>query len=308
MKKDVVSVADLSPERFRRLLKLSAALQKEGPSQRLSGQVVALLFQKPSLRTKVSFSIAMTQLGGNSVYLAPEEVGLGKRESIEDVARVLSRFVQAIVFRAFNHRDVELMAQHASVPVINALSDAEHPCQALADLFTIEQKKGDLKGQVISFIGDGNNVAASLALGAAMMGSHFRIASPLGYELPKPVLARARALAEFSGGSVSQMVDPWTAVKMADVVYTDTWTSMGQEAETESRRLAFKSYQVNDELFSLAQADALFMHPLPAHRDQEVTSGVMDNPRSAIFDEAENRLHVQKALLVDLLTERQRGR
>jgi ornithine carbamoyltransferase len=246
----------------------------------------------------------MTQLGGAAVYLAPEEIGLGKRESVEDVARVLSHLVQAIVFRAFSHEDVAKMAKSATVPVINALSDAEHPCQAMADLFTVQERRGTLRGQVITFVGDGNNVAASLAIGSAMSGASFRIASPSGYELPRPILDRATALAQSSGASVEQLVDPWTAVKGADVVYTDVWTSMGQEAETQMRRKAFQQYTVTEQLFGLAKPDALFMHPLPAHRDEEVTSAVLEHPRSVIFEQAENRLHVQRALLLRLLAKR----
>ena len=301
MKQDLVSLADITVGHFHRLLDESARLAKGGHARLLEGKSVALLFQKPSLRTKMSFSVAMTQLGGNAIYLAPEEVGLGKRETPEDVARVLSRFVQGIVFRAFDHRDVEVMAKYASVPVINALSDVEHPCQALADIYTAQQHLGVLRGKTIAFIGDGNNVAASLAFGAAMAGACFRIASPLGYELPREVLARARSLGSACGATAEQMVDPWMAVKRADVVYTDVWTSMGQERETALRQQAFRSYQVTEELFALANPDAIFMHPLPAHRNEEVTPAMVDHPRSVVFDQAENRLHVQKALLVDLL-------
>ena len=301
MKRDLLSVANLSVDQFHGLLDLTAVLQKGGESLRLQGQTIALLFQKPSLRTKMSFAVAMTQLGGTAIYLASDEVGLGKRESVEDVARVLSRFVEGIVFRAFDHRDVEAMARAATVPVVNALSDAEHPCQTLADLYTVRQKKGGLKGRVMAYVGDGNNVAASLAFGAAMSGMVMRIASPNGYELPKPVLAQAQASAARTGSSVEQMGNPSLAVKNADVVYTDVWTSMGEEQETEKRRVIFKSYQVSDELFALAEPDAIFMHPLPAHRNEEVAPAVLEHPRSVVFDQAENRLHVQKAVLLDLL-------
>lgn len=301
MKRHLLSVADLSSKQVLRILDQASALRKEGAGAPLRGRSVALLFQKPSLRTKVSFSVAVAELGGTAIYLGPEEVGLGKREAPQDVARVLSRMVQAIVFRAMDHRDVETVAKNSSVPVINALSDVEHPCQALADLYTIQQRRGALPGQVVTFVGDGNNVAVSLAFACALTGARFRIASPPGYELPRPLLDQARRMAAQTGGTIDQTADPWISVKNADVVYTDVWTSMGQERETEQRRVAFKSYQVTEELFSLAKPDAIFMHPLPAHRGEEVSSAVLEHSRSAVFEQAENRLHVQKALLLDLV-------
>ena len=303
MKQDFVSIADLSREELDTLLGKAAVFKRGRRARPLEGKTLALLFEKPSLRTKVSFDVAIAHLGGHAVYLSPDEVGMSKRESTEDVARVLSRYVDGIVARTFAHRDVELLAQHATVPVINALSDGEHPCQALADLLTIQERKGPLAGKTIGYVGDGNNVAASLALGAAMMGACYRIASPEGYELPSPVLERAGALAKESGGAIEGVTGPDEAVRGADVVYTDVWASMGQESQAERRRAAFADYQVTEERLSLAKADVIFMHPLPAHHGEEVALGLLEHPKSVVFDQAENRLHVQKALLIELLRE-----
>ena len=301
MKKDFVSLADLSPEELRAVLKSASAMKRGRQGRPLEGKALALLFQKPSLRTKVSFVIAMAQLGGHAVYLSPEEVGIGKREPAEDVARVLSRYVDGIVARTFAHREVEVLAHSATVPVINGLSDGEHPCQALADLLTIQEKKGSVEGVTIAYVGDGNNVAASLLLGSAMMGACCRIASPQGYELPRPLVDKARALAKASGGAVEEPAEPDQAVRDADVVYTDVWTSMGQEGEVRRRKAAFADYQVTETTLSLAKPDVLFMHPLPTHHGEEVAAGILDHPNSVVFDQAENRLHVQKALLIELL-------
>ena len=243
----------------------------------------------------------MRELGGHAIYLSPAEVGLGKRESVSDVARTLSRFVHGIVARTFAHRSVELLAQHATVPVINALSDYEHPCQALGDLLTILEKKGRLKGLRLAYVGDGNNVARSLMLAAAAAGLDFTIASPPGYEMDGPALERARKTAGQSGAAIAAMAEPRRAVEKADVVYTDVWTSMGQEAESDVRRRAFASYQVDSGLLSSAGKGALFMHPLPAHHGEEVAEGLLDHPQSVVFDQAENRLHIQKAILIRAL-------
>lgn len=294
-------MADLSPLGLHALLDKAGAMRRGFRTRDLEGKSIALLFQKPSLRTKMSFDIAMNHLGGHAVYLAPEEVGMGKRESTEDVGRVLSRFVDGIVVRTYAHRELLVLAKVASVPVINALSDGEHPCQAIADLATIQQHRGELKGQTIAYVGDGNNVATSLLLGAAMTGARFRIAAPRGYELPASVVQRARMLAQETGATVEESVDPTEVVRGADVVYTDVWTSMGQEREAEKRRAAFAGYQVNEHLVSLARADAIIMHPLPAHAGEEITRSVLEHPRSVVFDQAENRLHAQKALLLELL-------
>ena len=298
----LLSVADLSSEEIQHLIE-SAAFLKRGQKAdaRLKGKTIALLFEKPSLRTRVSFEVAMWQLGGHAVYLSPSEVGLGKRESISDVARTLSRFVNGIVARTFAHQTVELLAKYGTVPVINGLSDYEHPCQALGDLLTILEKKGNLKGLHLAYVGDGNNVARSLILAAAAVGMDFSIASPPRYELDKPTLRQAKRTASQSGAKIATMAEPRRAVENADVVYTDVWTSMGQETETEVRRRAFASYQVDSALLSCAKKGALFMHPLPAHHGEEIAAGLLDHPQSVVFDQAENRLHIQKAILVRAL-------
>jgi ornithine carbamoyltransferase len=298
----LLSVADLTPEEIQHLIE-SAAFLKRGQKTdaRLKGRTIALLFEKPSLRTRVSFEVAMWQLGGHAIYLSPAEVGLGKREGISDVARTLSRFVNGIVARTFAHETVELLAKYGTVPVINGLSDHEHPCQALGDLLTIVEKKGGLKGLQLAYVGDGNNVARSLILAAAAVGMDFFIASPAGYEIDKPTLRQAKKLASQSGARIATVAEPRRAVENADVVYTDVWTSMGQEAETDIRRRAFASYQVDATLLSCARKRALFMHPLPAHHGEEIAKGLLDHPQSVVFDQAENRLHIQKAILVRAL-------
>ena len=298
----LLSVADLTSEEIQHLIE-SAAFLKRGrkASALLKGKTMALLFEKPSLRTRVSFEVAMWQLGGHAIYLSPAEVGVGKRESISDVARTLSRFVNGIVARTFAHETVELLAKYGTVPVINGLSDHEHPCQALGDLLTILEKKGGLKGLHLAYVGDGNNVARSLILAASAVGMDFSIASPTGYELDKPTLRRAKSLASQSGAKIATIAEPRRAVQDADVVYTDVWTSMGQEAESEVRRRAFASYQVDSALLSRAKKGALFMHPLPAHHGEEIAAGLLDHPQSVVFDQAENRLHIQKAILVRAL-------
>ena len=303
-KKDLLSIADLSPSEIEGVVRRAAELKGGATSAALAGKSVALLFEKPSLRTKASFDLAVHQLGGHPIYFGAEEVGLGKREPVADVARVLERYVDAIVARTFAHSTLVELAEWASIPVINALSDGEHPCQALGDLLTIQEHRGRLQGLAISYIGDGNNVAASLALGAALVGASFAIASPPGYELPTPVLARAQELAANGGGSVRQMVSPQEAVQEADVVYTDVWTSMGQERETQQRLRAFEGYQVNPDLLALAATGAIFMHPLPAHHGEEVAEGMLDHAQSVVFEQAENRLHAQKGLLELLLGHR----
>jgi ornithine carbamoyltransferase len=244
----------------------------------------------------------MYQLGGYSIYLSPEEVGLGKREAVADVARVLSRYVDSIAARTFSQETLRILADHTSVPVINALSDLEHPCQALADLLTIYEKKGKLSGLTLAFIGDGNNVANSLLLAASLVGMNFHLACPPGYDIKKEVLSKGRKSAALNGSQIHFTNDPGKAVKGADVVYTDVWVSMGQEAERDKRRRDFSGYQVDDRLLDLAGRNVLFMHPLPAHHGEEISSGLLDDPRSVVFDQAENRLHAQKALLVKLLS------
>jgi len=299
--KDLLSVSDLSSEDIRLLISNAIDMKAEGWTSLLSGKALALMFEKPSLRTRVSFDMAMRQLGGHVIYLSPEEVGLGKRESIPDVARVLGRYVNAIAARTFSHQTLEVLAGSSDVPVINALSDLEHPCQALADLLTICEKKGTLEGLVLAYIGDGNNVAHSLMLAASLTGMNFRIASPADFGVQERILHLARGYAIDSGAEIYCTEEPHLAVSGADVVYTDVWTSMGQEAEAERRRQIFASYQVSSELLSLAKEDAILMHPLPAHYGEEVAEGILDCPQSVVFDQAENRMHMQKALLAGML-------
>ncbi len=278
-------------------------LKNGGSSSLLAGKNLALLFEKPSLRTRVSFEVAMRQLGGHALYLSPAEVGLGKREPVADVARVLSRQVDVVAARTFEHKTVEELARWAEVPVINALSDGEHPCQALADLLTIYEKKGRWEGLTLAYVGDGNNVARSLALGSAMVGMSFRIASPAGYGLPEAVVEEARRRAAASGAEVVCLESPEEAVRGADIVYTDVWASMGSEDEAEERARAFAGYQVTPELVALAAPDAIVMHDLPAHRGEEIADEVIEGPQSVVFDQAENRLHAQKALLALVLAD-----
>jgi ornithine carbamoyltransferase len=297
--KDLLSVADLTSDDIRQLISDAVDMKAQGWLSMLSGKTLAIMFEKPSLRTRVSFELAMRQLGGQTIYLSPAEVGLGQREAVPDVARVLSRYVDAVAARTFSHKALEVLANYADVPVINALSDWEHPCQALADLLTIYEKKGELRGLTLAFVGDGNNVARSLMLAASLSGMNFRIASPPGYALDDKVLELARSNA--AGGEIVCTEDPRLAVSGADIVYTDVWASMGQEAEANARRKVFAGYQVNSELLSLAGEEAIFMHPLPAHHGEEVAEGVIDSPKSVVFDQAENRLHLQKALLAEIL-------
>ena len=295
--RDLISIADMSPQDVRRVVDTARMMKSGRSSSVLKGKTLALLFEKPSLRTRVSFDVAMQQLGGHAVYLSPAEVGLGEREPVADVARVLSRYVDAIATRTFAQETVEELARWADVPVINALSDGEHPCQALADLLTIYEKKGRWRGLVLSFVGDGNNVARSLMLGSALAGMDFRIASPQGYSISTELVDKAKSLAAASGAAVACVESPQEAVSGADVVYTDVWTSMGQEKERAERQRAFGGYQVNAELLALASPDAIVMHDLPAHRGEEIADEVIEGPQSVIFDQAENRLHAQKAVL-----------
>ncbi|MBI3967231.1 MAG: ornithine carbamoyltransferase [Chloroflexi bacterium] len=287
------------------VLDLAVALKvatKAGERHRVAeGKTLALLFEKPSLRTRVSFEVAMRQLGGESLYLSPQEVQIGRRESVADVARVLSRYVDAVVLRTFDHQTIVELAQHSSIPVVNGLSDLSHPCQALADVLTIKEKKGRLEGVKIAFVGDGNNnVTHSLMLAAAKTGASISVACPPGYE-PNPAYLEWSQDAAAGRGAVTVCHEPAAAVTGADVVYTDVWTSMGQESEYERRLAIFRRYQVNSGLLALAQPDAIVMHDLPAHRGEEITDDVIDGPRSVVFDQAENRLHAQKAVLATLL-------
>jgi ornithine carbamoyltransferase len=283
------------------LLQTALSMKHDGSRPVLQGKTVAMLFEKPSLRTRVSFEVGMKQLGGSAIYLSQSEVGLGQREPVKDVARVLSRYVAGIVARTYAQQTLYELADAADVPVVNALSDDEHPCQALADLLTVREHKGRLQGVRLAFIGDGNNVAASLAVACALAGSEFVIASPDGYDLPKPIADAARAWASKTGGAVELVTAPEDAARSADVVYTDVWTSMGQEASYKQRLEVFSGYQVDEHLMSLAKPDAIFMHDLPAHRGEEVAEEVIEGAHSVVFDQAENRLHAQKALLAAIL-------
>jgi len=301
VKKDLLSVTDPTPSGAAQLIEEALVMKRGDMRCLLPWRSVALVFEKPSLRTRVSFDLAVTQLGGHCLYLSPQEVGLGQREPVPDVARVLSRYVDCIVARVFSHETLSELARYATVSVINALSDREHPCQALADFLTIREEKGGVKGVSLAYVGDGNNVARSLMLLSPMLGVDFSIASPSGYEMDAETVDAARAMAADAGSHVIVTTNPGEAVEGADVVYTDTWTSMGQEKEAAVRRAAFTGFQVNSSLMSIARPDAIFMHCLPAHHGEEVTSDILNGAASVVFDQAENRLHVQKAVLAQIL-------
>jgi ornithine carbamoyltransferase len=299
--KDFLSISALTPEGIRALISAAVAMKARGWSSLLSEKVLVLMFEKPSLRTRVSFEVAMRQLGGQCLNLTSDEVKLGNRESFPDAARVLSRYANAIAARTFSHKTIETLADNASIPIINALSDREHPCQALADLLTIYEKKEGFEGLTLAYIGDGNNVANSLILAAALCGINFRMASPDGYRVQEDIMQTAKDYAAESGSEIFCTDDPRQAVVGADIVYTDVWISMGQEAEAEQRRQVFAAYRIDSTLLSLARPDAILMHPLPAHHGEEVAEGILYCPQSVVFDQAENRLHAQKALLADIL-------
>jgi ornithine carbamoyltransferase len=305
MTKDLVSIKDLTAAEIDGLCVLAADLkerQRKGIDHPLlKGRSLAMIFEKPSLRTRVTFEVGMAQLGGRAIYLAPGDIKLGEREAAKDVARNLERWVDGIMARTFSHRTVEELARHSAVPVINGLSDLTHPCQVLSDLFTLREKYGKLRGLKVAYIGDGNNVCHSWLYGAAKTGIDFVAAYPKAYG-PRPVvLAFAGRQAKASGSRIALTQDPKEAAEGADVLYTDVWTSMGQEVESASRRRAFRRFQVNAGLLRLAKPDALVMHCLPAHRGEEITDEVLDGPQSIVHDQAENRLHLQKAILVTLL-------
>lgn len=304
--KDFISIHDLSVDELYYIFELAKEM-KSNPkkfSKSLEGKILALIFEKPSLRTRVSFEVGIRQLGGDAIYLAPSDIQMGKRESVYDVGKTLERMVDGIMIRTFGHEIVLELAQAVKIPVINGLTDLLHPCQAMADYFTILEKKGDLKNLKVVFVGDGNNVCHSLMFGAAKLGVNFWAATPKGYEPKKEIYELALEDAKETGAKITVVNDPKEAVKDADVVYTDVWASMGQESEAEIRKKIFQPYQVNKELFSLAKSDALFMHCLPAHRGEEVTNDVIDSPNSVVFDEAENRLHVQKAIMYELMKDK----
>jgi ornithine carbamoyltransferase len=303
-KRDFISITDLTTEETKKVIRCAFQMKAECSDQPLRGKTIALLFEKPSLRTRVSFQVGIHDLGGYSLYLSPDEVGLGSREPVSDVARVLSGYVDCIVARVFSHCHLEEMARHSSVPVINALSDEEHPCQVISDLLTILEHKGELAGLKLAFIGDGNNVARSLCLGLPAVGMSFAIASPEGYNLDKASLNLARERAVGEGVKVTAFSDPIEAVKNADVVYTDVWTSMGNEVEAAVRREDFAGYTVDPALLARAKPDARFMHDMPAHYGEEVAPGMLEHPQSVAYQQAHNRLHGQKALLEFILSDR----
>lgn len=300
-----LAIADLSSNEVQDLLDLAKQLKKEhfaqGNKPIFKGKVLGMIFQKPSLRTRVSFDMAMRHGGGDALYLSPNEIGLGKRESIADVARVLSGYVQAVMARVFDHAHVLELAKWSSVPIINGLSDYNHPCQAMADALTIQEKFGEAKGLNVTFVGDGNNVAVSLMHVCALLGWNFTLSSPEGYDLNPHAVEIAQNIIEKTKSSLHFIRDPHQAVKDAHVIYTDTWTSMGQEEETAKREKAFPPYQVNEKLVNEADKDVIVMHCLPAHRNHELTDDVADGKHSVIFPQAHNRLHAQKAILARLL-------
>jgi len=305
MMKNFVSLTELSADEIWTVLNKAIELKAEwkagGNKPILKGKILALVFQKPSLRTRVSFDVGMLHLGGHGLYLSPNEIGLGGRESVPDVARVLSGYVDGIMARTFSHDHIVQLAEYASVPVINGLSDFNHPCQAMGDFLTILEHKGSLDGVNLTYVGDGNNVARSLMFTAAKLGVDFTIATPEGYEIEPEYVALAQQYAAESGAALKFLHDPVEAVTGADVIYTDVWTSMGQEAEKQKRLAVFPPYQVNEQLVSHAKDDVIVMHCLPAHRGEEITDAVADGPHSVLFPQAANRLHAQKGILALLM-------
>ncbi|MDH4123254.1 MAG: ornithine carbamoyltransferase [Thermoplasmata archaeon] len=303
MTKDLLSINDLKDDLASVIsdsirLKTESGPKKSSKKSSMSGKNVVLLFEKPSLRTKASFAVAVQQLGGNAVYMSPDEVQIGKRESVSDVGKVLSRYFDVIVYRAFSHTTMVELAEAASAPVINALDDLEHPCQIVGDLMTIKEKKGDLKGLKLAYIGDGNNVCNSLLLGCAIVGMNISVASPTNHKPSEEVSNKAKELTSKSGSNVDILTNPFKAAENADIIYTDVWVSMGQESEREEKEKVFLPYQISEKTMSNAKPDAIFMHCLPAHRGLEVVPEVIDGPKSVIFDQAENRLHAQKGMLL----------
>lgn len=301
--RDLLSIDDLGTDDIVRLFQLTARIKTQPwrYKKSLDGKIMALIFEKPSLRTRTTFDVGIKQLGGDSVYLSPMEINLGKRESVYDVAKNLERMVDGVMIRTFGHDICTEFARHCAKPVINGLTDYEHPCQALADFFTILEIKKDLRNLKLSYIGDGNNVAHSLLLTAAKLGTTMYIATPDHFQPSAGVVKRAREIAANTGATIVIEQDPVDAAEKADIIYTDTWISMGQEKEADERRKIFLPYQVNRELFSHAKQDALFMHCLPAHRGEEVLDEVIDSTNSVVFQEAENRLHIEKAIMLEML-------
>ena len=308
LKPHLLAVHDLSRNEiislFREAAELKALRRRALAAQRLSGKTLGLFFEKPSTRTRVSFEAGMNQLGGQSLFLSVADIQMRRGESIADTARVLSRYLDGLVIRSYEHHTVEEWARNATIPVINGLTDLHHPCQVLSDLFTIREKKRRLKNIKITYVGDGNNVANSLLEGAAILGMAISIACPSGYEPDASIVDWAKDRADQTGAVIEILRDPYVAVKGADVLYTDVWTSMGQEKEQARRLKVLSPYQLNERLLAVAKADVMIMHCLPAYRGQEITASVLDGPHSVILDQAENRLHVQKAILIRLLRDR----
>jgi ornithine carbamoyltransferase len=302
MARNYLSVDDLSPKELTEILELSARVKADpgAYADRLRGRSIALVFEKPSTRTRVSFEVGVAELGAHPLVISSSELQLGRGETIEDTGRVLSRYVDAIVLRTFEQERLELLSSAATVPVVNSLSDFEHPCQALADLFTVQERLGGPAGRILAYLGDGNNVAHSLLLAGTKLGMTVRVATPPGFEPIPQVVNRATEIAAETGGAVEILHAPEEAADGADVLYTDVWASMGQEAEADERELVFRSFQVDEKLVSRGGPDVIVLHCLPAHRGQEITDEVVDGPRSAVWDQAENRLHTQKALLLFL--------
>ena len=304
MKRDMISILDFEHEIDETLdlaISLKNKIKSGGTFQPLKGKHMSMIFEKPSLRTRVSFEIGFSHLGGTALYLSPSEIQIGKRESVYDVAKVVSRYVDVIMYRAFSNKIMRELAENADVPVINALDDMEHPCQIMADFMTIKEQKGNLKGLKLVYLGDGNNVCNSLLLGSAAVGMNMTVACPFGYEPDNEIFKQAQVLGEKNGVKIEIVRDPVLAVTNADVIYTDTWVSMGDEAEKEKRQSEFPPFQVNEKLVANANPDYIFLHCLPAHRNEEVTDEIIDSPNSKVFDEAENRMWAQMAIILKLV-------
>ena len=299
--KDFLWLADLDSEEIRQMVRKARSMKEGVTPKAMDGMVAALLFEKPSLRTRVSFEVGVKQMGGYCIYLSQSDVGLGTRESAEDVARVLDRLVDVIVARVFSHRSLEILAEHSTVPVVNALSDLAHPCQAIGDLLSMTEHKGDLEGMNVAYVGDGNNIASSLAIACSSVGANFVVASPPQYKVPEIAWDVARQRSAENETRLQWIESPEAAVEGADVVYTDVWISMGDEAEADVRRDIFSTYRVDGNLMSRADSEAVFMHDMPAHRGEEISDDMLDHPSSIVFHQAENRLHAQKAILAELM-------
>lgn len=298
--KDLLSIADLSLHEIELIFRLAAKLKKKN-EKLLRGKTLGMIFEKSSTRTRVSFEVGMYQLGGHGIFLSKDDLQLGRGETVADTARVLSRYLSGIMIRAYSHQDVIELAKNSSIPVINGLTDLSHPCQALSDFFTIGEYKKRFKGLKLAFVGDGNNVAHSLLMAASLLGTHISIASPDGYKVNPDIHGRALEFAKKSGSRIVLTSDPAEAAKEADILYTDVWVSMGQENEKEEKTKIFQNYQINASLLKIAKKDAMVMHCLPAHREEEITSEALDGKNSAVLDQAENRLHAQKAIMALLL-------